>query len=139
MSTLALLATPAAKGLYQKAIVESGAGWFAPKTLAVKEAEGVAMLKKAGLSAATAADLRAIPVDKLVPISGDYQPFTDGRLMTRTASQALAQDGFADVPLMIGSNSGEDSLLGAGPVGEPWLSRVKALEAGPYKADAAAG
>ena len=37
MSTLALLATPSAKGLYSKAIVESGAGWFAPKTLAQKD------------------------------------------------------------------------------------------------------
>src|SRR6185437_8057147 len=54
MSTLALLATPAAKGLYQKAVVESGAGWFAPKTLALKEAEGVKALEKAGVTAATA-------------------------------------------------------------------------------------
>src|SRR6185437_6797506 len=30
MSTLALLATPAARGLYRKAVVESGAGWFPP-------------------------------------------------------------------------------------------------------------
>ena len=135
MSTLALLATPAARGLYQKAIVESGAGWFEPKTLAAKEAEGVGMLSKAGVNAATAAELRAIPVEKLVPIGGDYQPFTDGRLMTETASQALVRGRFADVPLIIGSNSGEDSLMGPGPVGELYLSRVRDLMAGPYKAD----
>ncbi|MFY8139893.1 MAG: carboxylesterase family protein, partial [Caulobacter sp.] len=34
MSILSLLATPSARGLYSKAIVQSGAGWFEPKTLA---------------------------------------------------------------------------------------------------------
>jgi len=139
MSTLALLATPAADGLYQKAIVESGLGWVQPKPLATKETEGVAMLQKAGLTGASAAELRAIPVDKLVPMNGDYQPFVDGKLMTETASQALARGKFPDVPLIIGSNSGEDSLMGPGPVGEPQLSMVKALMAGPYKADADKG
>ena len=40
MSTLAILATPSAKGLYQKAIVESGLGWTEPKTLADEEKAG---------------------------------------------------------------------------------------------------
>jgi para-nitrobenzyl esterase len=139
VSTLALLATPAAKGLYQKAIVESGLGWFRPETLAAKEAEGAGMLQKAGLTATTAADLRAIPVEKLVSLNADYQPFTDGKLMTETASQALVRGHFADVPLIIGSNSGEDSLMGPGPVGSERLAMVKALMAGPYKDDAAMG
>jgi para-nitrobenzyl esterase len=116
MSTLALLATPSARGLYQKAIVESGAGWFPPVTLADAEKQGVVLMEKAGAPAtATAADLRAIPVEKLVPLDADYQPFTDGRLMTETASQAFAAGRANDVPLIIGSNSGEDSLLGARP------------------------
>lgn len=114
MSTLALLATPAAKGLYRKAIVQSGGGWFPPTTLADKEKEGAAAL--AGLevpATASAAELRAIPVEKLVPLSANYGPFLDGGLMTETPSQALARGSFADVPLIIGANSGEDSLMGA--------------------------
>jgi para-nitrobenzyl esterase len=111
-STLALLATPSAKGLYQKAIVESGLGWVTPKTLTAKEADGVKALEKAGITATTIADLRALPVEKLVAVNDDYQPFTDGKLMTETASQAAANGHFADVPLIIGSNSGEDSLMG---------------------------
>jgi para-nitrobenzyl esterase len=139
MSTLALLATPAAKGLYQKAIVESGAGWFQPKTLAAKEAEGVALLAKAGLGGTTAADLRAIPVEKLVPLNGDYQPFTDGKLMTETASQALAAGRFADVPLIVGSNSGEDSLLGPAPASPQAVAMVPAAMRAVYTEEAAAG
>ncbi len=139
MSTLSLLATPSAKGLYHKAIVESGVGWFRPVPLAKKEAEGVALLAKAGLGGTTAPELRAIPVEKLVPLDGDYQPFTDGRLMTETASQALARGQFPDVPLIIGSNSGEDSLMGPGPVGADAASRVTPAQRTAYRAEDAAG
>jgi para-nitrobenzyl esterase len=117
VSTLALLATPAAKGLYSKAIVESGGGWFLPTSLAKKEAEGVKALDKLGVPAtATAKDLRAIPVEQLVTLGADYNPIADGKLLPETPTQALARDHFNDVPLIIGSNSGEDSLLGPGPV-----------------------
>jgi para-nitrobenzyl esterase len=117
MSTLALLATPAAKGLYQKAIVESGLGWFEPVSLSKAAAEGAAALAKVGVpETATAAELRALPVEKLVPINADYQPIVDGVLMKETATQALADGHFDDVPLIIGSNSGEDSLLGPSPM-----------------------
>jgi para-nitrobenzyl esterase len=139
MSTLALLATPSAKGLYQKAIVESGAGWFTPTTLAAKEAEGAALLAKIGVPAtATAADLRAIPADRLVPLDADYGPFTDGKLMTQTPSQALARRTAADVPLIIGSNSGEDSLMGPGKAGPDAFARLGGTDAlkAAYGADA---
>jgi para-nitrobenzyl esterase len=116
MSVLAVLATPAAKGLYQKAIVQSGLGWFPPSSQAAKEAEFAAALDRAGVAARTAEDLRAVPWQKLIAIPGNYGPFTDGRLLTETATQALAGGRFPDVPLIIGFNSGEDSLMGAGPV-----------------------
>jgi para-nitrobenzyl esterase len=117
MSTLALLATPSAKGLYHKAIVQSGGGWFPPATLADKEKEFPGALEKAGIAAATADELRAVSWEKINAIPGNYGPFTDGKVMPETASQALAAGRFADVPLIIGFNSGEDSLLGAGPAG----------------------
>jgi para-nitrobenzyl esterase len=135
MSTLALLATPAAKGLYAKAIVESGAGWFAPKTLADKEKESAAALAKAGITATSVGDLRALPYEKLIPVNDDFQPFTDGRLMTETASQALAGGRFADVPLIIGSNSGEDSLMGPGPIPPARLAAVIPAAARPIYKD----
>jgi para-nitrobenzyl esterase len=139
MSTLALLATPSAKGLYAKAIVESGAGWFAPKTLADKEKEGAAALTKAGITASSIGDLRALPADQLARVPGDYQPFTDGKLMTETASQALADGSFADVPLIIGSNSGEDSLMGPSPLPPARLAGIPAPARAVYKDEAAAG
>jgi|GEM_PF-377689 len=144
MSTLAVLSTPAAKGLYAKAIVESGAGWFQPKTLAMKEKEGAAALQKAGITTTSVGDLRAVPAEKLALLPGDYQPFIDGKLMTETPSQALANGHFADVPLIIGSNSGEDSLMGPGPAPAPAKARMlaaipPAARATAYKDEAAAG
>ena len=140
MSTLAILATPAARGLYSKAIVESGQGWFEPTTLARQEAQGVKLLGTLGVPAtASAADLRAIPVDKLVPLNADYQPVPDGRLMTETATQAIARGHIPDVPIIIGSNSGEDSLMGPMKLGEAALARIPEAVKPAYAAEVAAG
>ena len=118
MSTLAILATPQAKGLFHKAIVQSGGGWFEPDSLSAQEKVGVAAAEKLGLPAkATLAQLRAVPTETLIEaIDGDFGPFPDGRLLPRTASQAFAAGAATDVPLIIGWNNGEDSLLG-GPGG----------------------
>ena len=140
MSTLALLATPSAKGLYQKAIVESGLGWSEPSSLAAQEKVGLAAMTKAGVpETATAADLRALPVDKVAAINGNYGPFTDGKLMVETDSQAIARGHFADVPLIIGSNSGEDSLMGPSTLGPAAVARIPAAVKPAYTAEAAAG
>jgi para-nitrobenzyl esterase len=140
MSTLALLATPSAKGLYQKAIVESGLGWTEPKTLADQEKVGLAAMTKDGVPAnATAADLRALSADKLAAVNGNYGPFVDGKLMTETDSQAIARGHVPDVPLIIGSNSGEDSLMGQATLGEAALARIPAAVKPAYAAEAAAG
>jgi len=140
MSTLAILATPSAKGLYQKAIVESGLGWTTPSTLADQEKIGADALAKAGVPAtATAADLRALPADKLAAVNGNYGPFIDGKLMTETDSQAIARGHIPDVPLIVGSNSGEDSLMGPMTLPAAALSRIPADVKPAYTAEAAAG
>jgi para-nitrobenzyl esterase len=78
-------------------------------------------------------------VEKLVGVNANYQPFVDGRLMTETASQALARGAFADVPLIIGSNSGEDSLMGPAPAGPEAVARIPAEVKPAYKDEAAQG
>lgn len=117
MSVLQLLAIPETKGLYQKAVVESGGGWFAPEGLDKLEETGAGLAAKLGLPGANAslADLRAVPVDKLVAAAGESRvgPAPDGRLLKETPTQAFAAGREIDVPLMIGSNSGEDSLMDA--------------------------
>lgn len=114
-SILFLLATPSAKGLFAKAIVESGGGWNMETTLSQKEAEGTAFATRAGLSGGTTtlAELRAIPVAKALdmPPQLGFGPFVDGRLTPKTPAQAFASGTAIDVPLVIGSNSFEASLM----------------------------
>ncbi|MGI9170350.1 MAG: carboxylesterase family protein, partial [Caulobacteraceae bacterium] len=112
--TLTLIASPLGRGLFAKAIVESGGGWSPPADLAQREAQGVALAAKAGAPAnATIEQLRALPADALVGKreSLDFGPAVDGRLLTRSVSQAFASGDIAHVPLIIGSNSYEASLM----------------------------
>ncbi|MGH6965717.1 MAG: carboxylesterase/lipase family protein, partial [Phenylobacterium sp.] len=115
-SILALLATPKAKGLFDKAIVESGGGWQAGGSLAEEERKGLARATAAGVAGPDASleQLRAIPPDKLTDMSGgigSVGPFIDGRLITQSPRRAFLSGTAIDVPLIIGSNSYEASLM----------------------------
>ncbi len=106
-----LMVTPAARGLFQKAAVQSGDGWGPSFDLAKAEAAGTALAQKLGLPAdATADQLRAMPVDKLIG-TGPTGPIVDGRLVPESAEQGFARRHQAAAPLIIGSNSWEASLL----------------------------
>jgi para-nitrobenzyl esterase len=123
-SILALLSTPSAKGLFDKAIIESGGGWTAPVNLVAEEAKGLAkMSHDAGLGAeATPDQLRAIPADKMLDMSGGAAgvgPMQDGKLTTLTPAQAFASKRAIDVPMIIGSNSYEASLMKNFPISIP--------------------
>jgi para-nitrobenzyl esterase len=107
-----LMVTPAARGLFAKATVQSGDGWGPSFDLAKAETFGVALTQKLGLPAdATAEQLRALPADKLVAAGGPTGPIVDGRLVTESAEQGFARGDQAPAPLIIGSNTWEASLL----------------------------
>jgi para-nitrobenzyl esterase len=112
--TLQLMAIPSARGLFNKAIVESGGGWDPLPDLRTAETAGVAVVAKAGAPRpATAAQLRALPVDALLAAEGQTGPAIDGRLIRESATAAFARGGQTAVPLIIGSNSNEASLMRA--------------------------
>lgn len=110
---LALMTAPRAHGLFQQAIVQSGGGWYPPNSLAKLERQGVAVANAVGLPGADAsADaLRAVAPETLVATPGEFHPIVDGRLLPGEITPALAEGRVADIPLLIGANSGEDSLL----------------------------
>lgn len=114
-SVLTLLTLPAASGLFAKAIVESGGGWEKERALADAEKDGVALATSAGLGTdATLEQLRALPPDKLLNLPlklGGVGPIVDGRLIRKGPTQAFASGDFIHVPLIIGSNSYEASLM----------------------------
>jgi para-nitrobenzyl esterase len=115
LDVLTLMVTPAARGLFEKATVQSGGGWGAPITLGGAEEAGAALAEALGLPPNPTADqLRAVPLDKLVRSSWRAGPIVDGRLLTETAEQGFAKGDQAPAPLIIGSNTWEASLLPAG-------------------------
>jgi para-nitrobenzyl esterase len=114
-----LLAMPAAKGLFHRAIIESGA------TLKLVEAEQAAvvareLLAKAGLSAAQWRELQTLPLERVMSayfetvrsmdvdqMTMGFSPTVDGTAVPRHPFHPTASDVSAGVPLMIGSTRTE--------------------------------
>jgi len=117
ISVLYLMLAPDARGLFQKAIAESGFPRHMPFTLAKAEADGLKAAQAAGIEgtdAAAAEALRTLPLSKL-PYAGSFteraQPILDGRLITSGLAQGFAAGRQAKVPLIVGGNSNEASLF----------------------------
>lgn len=113
-----LLAMPEAKGLFSRAIVQSGIALAEPPALADEEARGAALAARAGAGpSATAADLRALPADSLVRAgegrSGGAMPgpMRDWLLLREAPWRTLARRETIDVPLLVGANSNEASVI----------------------------
>ena len=116
MSVNLLMTSPAARGLFAKAITESGLGRSGGKPLATAEASGVAFANTVG--ATSLADLRALPADKawgpaLTNIEGSANPgpIVDGVLVPENVDRAFAEGKEAKVPWIVGSNNFEASLF----------------------------
>jgi para-nitrobenzyl esterase len=127
---LALLSTSVATRVLHKAIVESAGIWDDWQPLAAAEADGARFAAQLGLPGerATPAALRAVPAQQLM-MSGDIPnagPVIDGRLLRDAAKKALAH--YPKVPLIIGSNGNEGSLLGADPKPSDALPGATAAE-----------
>jgi para-nitrobenzyl esterase len=116
ISVFNLAVAPPARGLFHKAIIESAGGWFPPAPNRKKsEAEGETVALAAGAPAhATAAQLRALPARAIANAPTGATASADRRLSPEGATSAIDAGRQAAVPLMIGVNSGEDSLLDVG-------------------------
>jgi len=120
MGILAMMVSPEAKGLFQKAVVESGFARNAPTSLAEAEANGVKLAEAAGVKGDgpdAAAALRKLPLSALagqggggVLAPGRPFPVMDGKLYTETVIQGFAAGHEMKIPLIIGGNSNEASL-----------------------------
>lgn len=133
MSVHALLIAPQAKGLFHKAIIQSGGGrsrllptlpLSAPAGQRSAEAAGLAFATKAGVSGtdgATLDALRALPAETVVdglnmatsntPTWGGG-PMLDGKIMTREALQAYKAGAWNRMPVMVGATSADGFFFG---------------------------
>jgi para-nitrobenzyl esterase len=127
LSVHSQLASPGSHGLFQRAIVESGAYQLTQPTLADAQTAGAAFATAAGCADQTAACLRALPVqtvlaDQPAGIAG-ASPTIDGKFLTQSVITAFTNGQFNHVPVLEGANHDEWRLfvailadLAGGPV-----------------------
>jgi para-nitrobenzyl esterase len=145
-SVLALMSSPQARGLFHKAIVESGGGRDRLPRLTADTADHPAAVK-AGLAFAAKADikdpgpdaLRALPAKAVL---GDLNflnnrdnptyagPMVDGRIILDDPDVAFARGEVAKVPFLIGVNSDELGFPGLGGWIKDVVGKFGAREAG---------
>ena len=115
LSVLAQLVSPGARGLFQRAIVQSGTFALNQQPLATAEAAGETFATAVGCPDQTAACLRNAPVSDLVAKFGVEIPgVVDGSVLTQPIGTALARGQFARVPVINGITHDEELLFVAG-------------------------
>ena len=113
LSMLSQVASPAARGLFSKAIVESGSYNLTQASLASAEAAGQAFAAKAGCSDQTAACLRSLPVSTILANenAAGYTPNINSEVLPQTLKTAFATGDFNRVPIINGTNHDEWRLF----------------------------
>jgi para-nitrobenzyl esterase len=135
-----LMAAPSARGLFAKAIGESGgalaSGALAMQPLSVagpKEADWVK-----GLGVNSLAELRALSTDKILDAASKrgmvgFSPVIDGKFLTEPVVDIYEAGKQARVPLIAGFNRDEGFFSGAGMTVEKW--KATAAQRFPEKVD----
>jgi para-nitrobenzyl esterase len=129
-----LMAMPSAKGLFHKAVIQSGPG---VKAVPAERADRLRkdLMAELGLADGDIAGLRAVPADKLAaaayaaekkqPGAGfdraGFAPVVDGKVLPSQPWDPKAPDISADVPVLIGINRDEMTLFMAS---QPWFGKM---------------
>jgi para-nitrobenzyl esterase len=112
-----LLAMPAARGLFHRAILDSGASSLSPptRTDATRLARGV--IDELGVTVEQLAD---VPIDRLLAVQeaisrtaglGALAPYVDGVTVPRLPADVIREGGAAGIPLLLGTNRDEWTLF----------------------------
>jgi len=117
ISVSALIASPLARGLFHRAIGQSG-GLFEPMELAsdlnLQGAEQAGMRFMARAGATSLAALRAKPVDELTDIAFGPSIIVDGYVLPTTPYDAHLRNEHNKVPVLVGYNTEEGQEFVAG-------------------------
>jgi len=143
MSIACLLTMPAAKGLYHKAILESGVG---TTTMPLEEAAEVGrlFLEVTGISSDDVDALHALTVKQLLAAEIDLRkrmaspwepmritataPVMDGEVIAQMPTHAIARGVAKDIPMIIGSNLEEWKLFVMGEPHKEKIDRAQIVE-----------
>ena len=137
----ALVGSPVAKGLFQKAISESGAwaGLTATKMVTREEAEKrtADAMAKAGVH--SLAELQALPADEVAKLGRAQGIIVDGWIVPEDQSITFAQGKQNNVAVLVGSNGNEGGSFGPPGGGNVTAAAWKAGAAQRWKDLADAG
>ena len=119
LNVLSQLVSPSSAGLFQKAIVESGAFGLDTQDLAASEAQGRSFARAIGCADQSAACLRGQPTAEVLAHQGNpdagrvaYALATvDGKILPLSQRAALARGRFHRVPVLFGNNAQEGRLF----------------------------
>ena len=125
MSVGLLMTSPLARGLFDKAIAESGAFWDSEhgslQTRAEAEARGKAFVARLGNG--SIGSLRALPAEKLIaglgmgqhadPVTDSFSPSIDGYVLNASPGSVFTRGNAAKVPMLAGHNGAEDLIFRA--------------------------
>jgi len=119
ISVSMLAASPKAKGLFQRAISQSGGSFAPPKfaqeggqnvrPLSISEAAGERYFAALGVKGAAAA--RTLPAADLFKASGEWWPVFDGEVLPGDQYELYEAGRFNDTPILVGTNSDEGALF----------------------------
>ncbi len=109
----ALVASPLAKGLFQRAIGESGGSFSSMRTLADAEKAGEQLAASLNATPDVLKALRGKPAEELLKASSEetVRALVDGWVLPQDVSTIFAQGKQNDVALIVGSNSDEGTTL----------------------------
>ena len=123
-----LMAVPSARGLFAKAIGESGSalllnGVLPLQPLSVRGPEDAAWVKELGAN--SLAELRAMPTDQILAAAAKrgvtgFAPVVDGKFLTETVAETFAAGRQAHVPLLAGFNHDEAFYYANGMTAAKW-------------------
>lgn len=109
-----LTASPIAKGLFHKAIGQSGAAFAGNPSLRDAESEGIAFAEAAGVD--SLAEMRALSTEQVLIAYAAMPSFrstanVDGYLLNDTVLNLYEKGEFNRVPIIVGSNANEMTSL----------------------------
>jgi para-nitrobenzyl esterase len=111
--TSTMLAVPSAKGLFQRAAVQSGST-LRQATREEATAEAEKLIRALGLTRASLADIQKVPWQKLleaqVASGGNFRPVVDGEVLPRHPFDPAAPADSADVPVIISTTLHDAAL-----------------------------
>jgi len=123
-----LTASPLAKGLFHRAIAQSGASFVSSPLrpeITLEDAEQMGVAFGEALGAASLAELRSLPADSILRARGGMSaPFVDGHVLPETVMEAYQRGNQIDVPVIAGWNK-DDRLMGRARTADRFTEQVQ--------------